>query len=109
MDVSWLPAAKVTVVRANVLENADFPMEVTPAGIVIAVRAVEMNAASPMDVSWLPAANVTVSRGLIANAPALMDLTPAGMVMAVRALCSNAPSPMDVTPAGMVAVPVQLS
>ena len=38
-----------------------------------------------------------------------MEVTPAGMVMAVSALASeNALAPINVTPAGTVAVPVQL-
>jgi len=42
MDVSWLPAAKVTVARLLVSWNAKLPMDVTPAGMVIAVRAVAL-------------------------------------------------------------------
>jgi hypothetical protein len=38
MDASWLPAAKVTVVRLLVPKNARDPMDVTPAGMVIAAR-----------------------------------------------------------------------
>ena len=40
MDVSWLPAAKVTVLSALADRNAAVPMDVTPAGMVIAVRAI---------------------------------------------------------------------
>jgi hypothetical protein len=62
-------------------------MDVTPAGIVMAVSAVELNVKFPMDVSSLPAANVTVARLLApSNVKFPMDVTPAGMVMAVRAL-----------------------
>ena len=63
-------------------------MEVTPAGMIIAVRAVApLNAASLIDVSWLPAAKVTVSRLLAPlNVFASIDVTPAGMVIAVREL-----------------------
>jgi hypothetical protein len=39
MDVSLLPAAKVTVARLLAFANAESPMDVTPAGMVIAVRA----------------------------------------------------------------------
>lgn len=39
MDVSLLPAAKVTVARLRALENAEFPMDVTPTGMMMAVRA----------------------------------------------------------------------
>ena len=38
-------------------------MDVTSAGMVMAVRALaSVNASFPMDVSWLPAAKVTVVR-----------------------------------------------
>jgi hypothetical protein len=66
MDASWLPAAKVTVVRLLVPKNARDPMDVTPAGMVIAVRdKAKWNAYIPMDVSWLLAAKVTVARLLV--------------------------------------------
>jgi hypothetical protein len=39
MDVSLLPAAKVTVARLLVLANAESSINVTPAGMVMAVRA----------------------------------------------------------------------
>ena len=63
-------------------------MDVTPAGMVIAVSAnAPVNASFPMDASWLPAAKVTVARLLApSNVFAAMDVTPAGMVMAVSAL-----------------------
>jgi hypothetical protein len=41
-------------------------MDVTPAGMAIAVRDKALkNAYIPMDVSWLPAAKVTVARLLV--------------------------------------------
>jgi hypothetical protein len=40
-------------------------MDVTPAGMVTAVRALApLNVFAPMDVSWLPDAKVTVVRAL---------------------------------------------
>jgi hypothetical protein len=87
MDVSLLPVAKVTSVSALAPKNAANaagPMDVTPAGMVMAVRALAPeNALSPMDV------------------------TPSGMEMAVRALAfENAYAPMDVSllPAAKVTV-----
>jgi hypothetical protein len=63
MDMSLLPAAKVTVAMLLALLNVKSPMEVTSAGMVMAVRAVVFwNAPAPMDVSLLPAAKVTVAR-----------------------------------------------
>jgi hypothetical protein len=51
------------VVRALAPLNVFAPMEVTPAGIVIAVRTLAFwNVLTPMDVSLLPAAKVTVAR-----------------------------------------------
>ena len=91
MDVT--PDGMVMAVRARAPANALAPMDVTPAGMVMAVRALApKNAFAPMDVSLLPAAKVTVARLLaLLNAPAPMDVTPAGMVMAVSALAlSNA-------------------
>jgi hypothetical protein len=65
MDVSWLLVAKVTVVSALAPKNAKAPMDVTPTGMVMAVRVrANWNADSPMDVSWLPAAKVTVASAL---------------------------------------------
>ena len=65
MVVSWLPATKVTEVRVLNM-NAAPPMDVTPAGMVIDVRAlVSANALSPIDVSWLPDAKVTEVRALV--------------------------------------------
>jgi hypothetical protein len=56
----------VTVVRLLVPKNARDPMDVTPAGMVIAVRdKAKWNAYIPMDVSWLLAAKVTVARLLV--------------------------------------------
>jgi hypothetical protein len=109
MDVSLLPAAKVTVVRLLVFVNAELPMVVTPAGMVKAVSALApANALMPMDLSLLPAARVTVARLLAPmNAFAPMDVTPAGIVMAVSALApANAVAPMDVSllPAAKVTV-----
>ena len=87
MDVSLLPAAKVTVARLLVAKNALSPIDVTPAGMIMAVRALAENAIAPMDVSLLPAAKVTVARLRASwNALSPMDVTPAGMVMMVRAL-----------------------
>jgi hypothetical protein len=52
MDVSLLPAAKVTVARLRALENAESPMDVTPTGMMMAVSALAYaNAESPMDVT----------------------------------------------------------
>jgi hypothetical protein len=63
MDVT--PAGMVMAVSALALLNAESPMDVTPAGMVIAVSALALlNAESPMDVSWLPAAKVTVVSAL---------------------------------------------
>ena len=42
MDVSLLPAAKVTVARLLALLNAPAPMDVTPAGMVMAVSALAL-------------------------------------------------------------------
>jgi hypothetical protein len=65
MDVSWLPAAKVTVARLLAPSNVLFAMDVTPAGMVIAVSTLALkNAYIPIDVSWLPAAKVTVVSAL---------------------------------------------
>ena len=48
------------------LPNVLYSREVTPAGMVIDVRAlVSANACSPMDVSWLPDAKVTEVRALV--------------------------------------------
>jgi hypothetical protein len=63
MDVSLLPAAKVTVARALASSKAPAPMDVTPAGMVIPVRALAPeNALTPMDVRLLPTAKVTDAR-----------------------------------------------
>ena len=75
-------------------------MEVTPAGMVIAVSLLAFwNIPSPMDVSLLPAAKVTVARALAPkNAEFPMEVTPAGMVIAVRLLADpNATFPIDVS------------
>jgi len=39
MDVSWLPVAKVTVASLLAPKNAKSPMDLTPAGMVMAVSA----------------------------------------------------------------------
>jgi hypothetical protein len=85
MDLSLLRGGKVTVARLRAFENAEFPMDVTPTGMVMAVSALaSANAPAPMDVSLLPAAKVTVARlRALENAESPMDVTPAGMVMAV--------------------------
>jgi hypothetical protein len=58
-----LSPKKYTLFRALASSNAPDSMDVTPAGMVIAVRAVALeNAYSPMDVSLLPAAKETVAR-----------------------------------------------
>jgi hypothetical protein len=63
MDVT--PAGMVIAVRAVAPLNATSPMDVTPAGMVIAVRALALsNAESPIDVSLLPAAKVMVASAL---------------------------------------------
>jgi hypothetical protein len=59
------PAGMVTAVRALALKNALFPMDVTPAGMVMPVRALAPeNVFAPMDVSWLPDSKVTVVSAL---------------------------------------------
>jgi hypothetical protein len=56
---------KYTLLREVALVNAPSPMDVTPAGMVMAVRALALlNAFVPMDVSWLPAAKVMPVRAL---------------------------------------------
>jgi hypothetical protein len=85
-------------------------MDVTPAGMVIPVRALAPeNALTPIDVRLLPTAKVTDARLLVLlKALSPMEVTPAGMVIPVRALApENAISPIDVTSAGMAALPVQ--
>jgi hypothetical protein len=63
MDVT--PAGMVMSVRALAPENALAPMVVTPAGRVMqASLLAPPNAFCPMDVSWLPAPKVTVVRAL---------------------------------------------
>jgi hypothetical protein len=57
------PAGMVMAVSALAPLNVPYPIEVIPAGMVIPVRAVApLNALVPMEVSWLPAAKVTVAR-----------------------------------------------
>ena len=52
IEARALPAAKVTVLRAVVPENADLPIEVTLFGIVIEVREFALlNARSAIDVT----------------------------------------------------------
>ena len=59
MDVSLLPAAKVTVARLFAFWNALGPMDVTPTGMVMAVSALAPeNAFAPMDVT--PAGTVAM-------------------------------------------------
>jgi len=54
---------KSTLLREVASLNAKSPMDVTPAGMVMAVRALAPeNASTPMDVSLLPVAKVTVAR-----------------------------------------------
>jgi hypothetical protein len=54
---------KDTLLRELAPENAVAPMDMTPAGILIAVSALAfLNASTPMDVSLLPTAKVTVAR-----------------------------------------------
>ena len=61
MDVTF--AGMVMAVSALTPSNALDPMDVTPAGMVMAVRALAfLNASTPMDVSLLPVAKVTVAR-----------------------------------------------
>jgi hypothetical protein len=63
MDVT--PAGMVIAVSALAPLNATSPMDVTPAGMVIAVSALALsNAESPIDVSLLPAAKVMVASAL---------------------------------------------
>jgi hypothetical protein len=58
-----LSAKKYTLRRTLAYANARSPMDVTPAGMMMVVRAfASENEPIPMDVSWLPAAKVTVAR-----------------------------------------------
>jgi hypothetical protein len=70
--------------------NALLPIDVTPAGMVIAVREyAPSNAESPMVVSRLPASKVTlVSSIAFENAKACIEVTPAGIVASpAQSLC----------------------
>ncbi len=118
---------KYTFVSLVELRNAEYRMFVTPAGIVIEVRALAPNALfpmyvtlagmlmeesavafsktkSPIAVSKLPGLKVTVASEVAPeNAPSPMKVTLAGILIDGSALAQlNAYSPIDVTPAGIV-------
>ena len=84
MDLSLLPDANVTVF-SPLLSKAEFPIDVTLAGMVIVSRdPAARNAASPMEVSLLPDPNVTVLRALAPlNASGPIFVTLAGIVIEV--------------------------
>jgi hypothetical protein len=74
-SIVGLSPKKYTLLRALAASNAPHPMEVTPAGMVMAVSAL-----APL------------------NVPYPIEVTPSGMVIPVRALAPlNAPVPMEVS------------
>jgi hypothetical protein len=93
MDVSWLPSAKVTLVRLLAFLNAYVPMDVTVAGMVIAVSALAAsNAPHPIDVTSagivaLPAQSFcpVTTLSVIVNVPPIEHAT------VVVAACATVP------------------